>query len=267
MAKISTILSYIRDMAPESATQPDFEDNVGLLVGSEAGSTVKVLLCLDCTEAVVAEAEKLGAKLIISHHPVIFRSFRRVTDEDPVGRTVLAAARAGITVYSAHTNLDFCNGGINDCVARIAGLENARAMEVIDGIAVGRIGEVNTTVGELAKGLADACGDRHVRIVGDAKTPLRRVAIINGGAGSLEYVKLAAELGADCYATADVPHHVLLYAARSGMNLIVMQHYAMERVYLSELAERLTEYAVKDGSDAEFIVSKTETDPVLQEDL
>ena len=142
MAEIKDILALMRSIAPESATEPGFDDNVGLLVGSERGSTDTALLCLDCTENVIAEAAAKGAKLVISHHPVIFRGIRSVTDGDPTGRTILAAARAGVSVYSAHTNLDFCDGGLNDYAAELAGLSDVRPMLEEGGVKVGRYGRL-----------------------------------------------------------------------------------------------------------------------------
>ncbi len=268
MAAIKDILSILRDFAPERDTEPDFDDNVGLIIGSENSETDKVLLCLDCTENVVEEAARLNAKLIISHHPAIFLPIKSVTDEDPTGRMILAAAKNGITVYSAHTNLDFCKGGLNDYAAELAGLKNVSEMETLDGIAVGRVGDSDKiTLGALAAKLAKNFDDGHVRVVGDKDAEIRKIAIINGGAGSLRYVRLAADCGADCYVTADVPHHVLLFAAQSGMNMIIMQHYAMEAVYLKRLAEILTKSAAERGIRVGFQISESEYDPVGKERL
>lgn len=268
MAEIKDILSLVREFAPESDTEPGFDDNVGLIIGSEKSATDEVLLCLDCTESVVEEAKERGAKLIISHHPAIFYPIKRATDQDPTGRMILAAAQAGISVYSAHTNLDFCSGGLNDYAAEIMGIKNAKAMEVADGIGIGRIGDIKKdTLGALAEKLEKAFDDKHVRTVGDLNAEIRKAAVINGGGGSIHYVRLAAELGADCYVTADVPHHVLLFAAQSGMNMIVMQHYTMEAVYLKRLAEILKKSAAVRGVSARFTVSASEYNPTRQEVL
>ena len=55
-------------------------DNVGLLVGHEGAEIKKVLIALDVTLEVIAEAKAEGADMILSHHPVIFREQKRVTD-------------------------------------------------------------------------------------------------------------------------------------------------------------------------------------------
>lgn len=271
MAGITEILSVMRGFAPEERTEQDFDDNVGLILGSEKGETDSVLLCLDCTEGAVAEAESAGAKLIISHHPAIFYPVKRVTDADPTGRMLLAAARAGIAVYSAHTNLDFCEGGLNDYAAELMGLAGLEPMEIAsNGVAVGRVGVLipkATTLAEFADRCSMAFDDRHVRYVGKGTEMIGRVAVINGGAGSLSYVKKAMELGADCYVTADVPHHVALYAAQSDFPLVIMQHYAMEAVYMKRLAEKLETATAARGMRVRFIVSGSEYNPSQQEVL
>lgn len=268
MAKIAEILDLVRGFAAEDATEPDFADNVGLLVGSAKGETEKVVLCLDCTESVVREAATLGARLVISHHPVIFHPLKSVTDDDPTGRTVLAAARAGITVYSAHTNLDFCPRGINDYAAELLGLTNVTALEDVGGVRVGRIGTRNrTTLKQLAEKAAKDFDDGHIRLIGDPNAEVRTVAVLNGGGGSIGNVRAAQEKGADCYVTADVPHHVALYAAESGLPLMIMQHYAMEAVYKKRFAEILFGLAKSRGIEATFVASKAEKNPAWQEVL
>lgn len=266
MPEIKEILSLMRSFAPESDTEPGFEDNVGLIIGSENVKTETVVICLDCTEKVIDEAAGLDAKLVISHHPAIFYGLKKATDADPTGRMLLAAARNGISVYSAHTNLDFCPDGINDYVADESGLTNIVPMETENGIRVGRIGNIKEkTVSELATGLARTFGDNHVTIVGDGTKRVKTVAILNGGGGSIHFAARAVELGADCYVTADVPHHVRLYAAESGLPLIIMQHYCMEAVYMEKLTALLENAAKKRGLAVRFVRSASERNPASSE--
>ncbi|MBQ7227559.1 MAG: Nif3-like dinuclear metal center hexameric protein [Clostridia bacterium] len=268
MAKIKDILSLMREFAPESATEPGFDDNVGLIIGSENGETNKVVLCLDCTETVVNEAQSTGAKLIISHHPAIFRGVRKITDEDPTGRMVLASTRSDITVYSAHTNLDFCKGGINDYVADLMGLSNVKPMEMVDGICVGRIGKRNPiSLSAFVKELSEKFDDSYVCVTDNGNEKIENVAVVNGGGGDINFINKAIQLGADCYVTADMSHHVRLYASQSGFPVVIMQHYTMEAIYISELAKRLSAMAMERNLCVDFIVSKSERNPVKQEVL
>lgn len=97
-------------------------DRVGLLVGSaERDVGGGVLLAIDLTESVLAEALDAGTGLVVAYHPVIFEPLAAVTDATPRGRIVLGAARAGVAVYCPHTALDAAPGGICDWLAAALG--------------------------------------------------------------------------------------------------------------------------------------------------
>jgi len=92
-------------------------DNVGLQVGDPQGHVSRVLVCLDTTEQVLAQAEQLGAEAVISHHPLIFKPLKSLSPTDETGQLVWRAARGGIAVLAAHTNLDRACPGLNDWLA------------------------------------------------------------------------------------------------------------------------------------------------------
>lgn len=98
-------------------------DRVGLLVGSRRHElTGPVLLTIDLTERVLAEAKTQDASAIIAYHPPIWDPLARVTDATPQQRVVLSAIQQGIAVYSPHTALDAVPGGICDWLCE--GLSN-----------------------------------------------------------------------------------------------------------------------------------------------
>ena len=103
MPRIQQIIDALEALAPP-ALQEDY-DNSGLLVGEPQGNVEKVLVSLDVTEEVVAEAKARGAGLIVSHHPILFRPLKRITGKNQVERTIMAALRAGVGLYAIHTNL------------------------------------------------------------------------------------------------------------------------------------------------------------------
>ncbi len=122
--KCSELIEFMEEFAPVNLAE-DY-DNVGLLIGSRNQDIKKVLVCLDVTSKVVEEALEKKADLIVSHHPIIFRGIKRINEEDPKGSVIYKLIRNGIGVYSAHTNMDFTNGGINDTLAKLIGLNNIR---------------------------------------------------------------------------------------------------------------------------------------------
>jgi dinuclear metal center YbgI/SA1388 family protein len=99
-------------------------DNVGLQVGDPAWPVERVLVTLDVTGAVVEEAADGPPTLVLAHHPLLFRPLASLTPASASGRTALAAARAGVAVAAAHTNLDVARdgAGTSDPVARTLGL-------------------------------------------------------------------------------------------------------------------------------------------------
>lgn len=101
-------------------------DNVGLQVGERTQTVKKVLVSLDVTDAVVEEAAAKEVDLIVSHHPLLFRVPKSITSSDGIGRTVLKLARKGISLFSAHTNLDFTRGGVSFALAETLGLKRIR---------------------------------------------------------------------------------------------------------------------------------------------
>ena len=64
-------------------------DNSGLLVGDETMRINSVLTCLDCTEEVIQDAIDKKCNLIISHHPIIFKSIKQLVNRSYVERVVL----------------------------------------------------------------------------------------------------------------------------------------------------------------------------------
>ncbi len=104
-------------------------DNSGWQVGDPGAEVQKVLLALDVTREVVEEAEKYGAQLIISHHPMLLKGIKSVCRDNPAGSLLYRLIQTGIGVYAAHTTLDCAEGGVNDVLARILGLEQIEVLQ------------------------------------------------------------------------------------------------------------------------------------------
>ncbi len=89
-------------------------DNVGLMTGNLSDRTKGILFCLDLTLSDIEMAAKSGFNLIVTHHPLIFDKEAVIEESSLLKRKLDLLKESGITVYSAHTNLDFAPGGIND---------------------------------------------------------------------------------------------------------------------------------------------------------
>lgn len=131
MATVKQLYDLLDRKAP-FRTQMDF-DNAGFLVGRGDRTVTRVLVALDITPEVIAEAAEKGCQLILAHHPVIWGKLGQVTDESATGRKVLALIEKGIAAICAHTNLDAAEGGVNTALAQRLGLENPVPLET-DGV-------------------------------------------------------------------------------------------------------------------------------------
>lgn len=119
------IIKLIEDWAPKPIAWE--KDNVGLQVGSLRRDVKNILLCLDVDEKVVQEASHKNCNLIISHHPLLFRSLKKLdTETDKISRIIEKLIKKDITLYSAHTNLDFTKDGVSFQLAKKLKLSNQK---------------------------------------------------------------------------------------------------------------------------------------------
>ncbi len=117
--KIKDISAAIEKIADPKLAQ-DW-DNVGLLIGDAQRNVKNILLTIDVTAEVVAEAKRLKTDLIISYHPVIWDGLKQIRADGATG-AVYNLIKAGIAVFSIHTALDVAMGGVNDGLAEIVGI-------------------------------------------------------------------------------------------------------------------------------------------------
>ena len=129
MTRVRDIESFLYDWAPRDLALE--WDNVGLLVGDGGAEVRKVLVALDVTEAVAAEAVDMGADLIVAHHPLMncaWHKVQHVTTGDAQGRTIITLLKNGVSAICMHTNLDAAEGGVNDALAEKLGLHDTKPL-------------------------------------------------------------------------------------------------------------------------------------------
>lgn len=125
--KASKVFGCIEALAPKRLAES--WDNVGLQIGSYSQMVERILLTLDVTPAVVQEAVDCGADLIISHHPFIFNGLKHICFDEHSGALVEKLIKNEIGVYTAHTNIDIAEFGLNDYIANTLGIENRRPLD------------------------------------------------------------------------------------------------------------------------------------------
>jgi len=129
-----TLGEFIRWL--EELIPPAFQeqyDNSGLQVGDPESAVDSVLLTLDVTPDVIREAVSLGCSLVVSHHPLIFTPLKRLAYSSDIERSVAAAIRNNIAVYSAHTSFDNIQHGVSHILAEKLGLEGISVMVPLRG--------------------------------------------------------------------------------------------------------------------------------------
>lgn len=130
--KCYEIFRFIEDWAPTGIAWD--KDNVGLQVGSAENVVKNILLCLDTTEEVVEEAIKKRCSLILSHHPLLFRAIKKIdTQSDKTSKIIKKLIQHNITLYSAHTNLDFTKDGVSFKLAEKLNLKEVTFLKNLSG--------------------------------------------------------------------------------------------------------------------------------------
>lgn len=240
---IQAIIDRMETLAPQNLAL-DW-DNPGLLVGDPQQSVTGVLLCLDVNQAVIEEAIRLNANLIISHHPIIFKAIQQVTTATPQGQWMINMIKHNISLYTSHTNLDIAAGGVNDSLFEALGLVNKQGLVPQgEGQFLGRVGDTRTayTLQSFATHVAAQLGTDMVRYVGNADSPVNRVALCGGAASDAEFFSTAKAQGADVYITGDIRYHDTQIAQGLGLNLIDGTHYATENLAMKDVAQYLTQH-------------------------
>ena len=245
MAKVNDIIRIMRGIAPENLFWPKTPDNVGFNLGDANAELTDLMLTLDVSNKAVALAEDKKCQMIITHHPLIPAPLKNITADTVSGIKLMRLIKSGIAVYSAHTNLDFVKGGLNEYAAFMLGLTNLRTMEpyISETEGIGRIGELKQEMlcSQLAKKAAAVYNDDRARLLGCDKK-VKTVAVINGGGGGdAGFVESAKKMGADCFVTGDIKLHVAIHAEDLGLPLIEVGHYHMEQIYIKHFAGILKE--------------------------
>lgn len=267
---LTDVVEFLEGFAP-TALAADW-DNVGLLLGDRNATVSTVMTCLTVTPEVVAEAIETGVEMIVTHHPMPFRSLKKITTDTIVGRMILDLNRHRINVYSPHTAFDSTAGGINDLISERLGLGDVVPLKPFSAddprvesgdldpsrIGVGRRGNLpqSLSAGDFGRLLKDRFGIAAVKHCGNSDRIVSRIGIACGSAG--EFLVDAQQAGCDAFVTGETSFHGCLEAIASGTELFLLGHYGSERFAVEILAEKLADRFV----GLTVFASRRERDPV-----
>lgn len=247
---LNEIINLMEQIAPPALAE-DW-DNVGLMLGRRDKEVKKILLALDMTKQSVDQSVQEKVDLIITHHPAIFKKLANMTDAVWQQDLLLTLAENGIAIYSAHTNFDIVNGGVNESLAQRLQLDNVTVLDEQSGL--GRVGEVTeTNLKNFASFVKQQLQADYV-VLGDAGKPVKKVAIC-GGAGT-DFIQQALAKGADTLVTGDVKYHSAQDAVFSGLNIIDAGHQPTELPAMQDLKNRLEAYFEKQNWKIEVTLAK-----------
>ncbi|KAI9098185.1 GTP cyclohydrolase 1 type 2/Nif3 [Phlyctochytrium arcticum] len=272
MALLQRVARCMEKIAPLKLAESAW-DNVGTLIETPIPreNASRVFLTIDLTQPVLEEAlkdPKVG--VIVSYHPPLFKSFKRLCLDDEKQAIALKCVASGVSVFAPHTSLDNCHNGINDWLAKGLGKGettvinvNANAPQGHEGAGSGRIHKLETpaTIEELVTRIKKHLKIEHVRL----STPHKfsgKISTVGICAGS--GASILGGLKTDLYFTGEMSHHEVLAAVADNACVILCEHTNTERGFLSDvLQDKLTELLKEEGGSAvDVVVSQIDCDPL-----
>ncbi len=248
MTDLNKVFTLLNDFAPCELKEE--WDNVGLMVGEMSAKVTKILVALDCTVDVINEAIEIGADLIVSHHPMIFKGINRVDFNDLTGRKIKMLIKNDINLISMHTNLDKARGGVNDALCEKLGLKEVRNLNE-DEYSFLRTGilEKEMTLKEFVLYVKERLGLSHLNYVGNDDRIIKTVSV-SGGAGPEFYVD--ALKTSDVFISSEVKHHIGIEVMERDFAIIDGGHFETENPVTEKIYECL-----KNLEDVEINISKS----------
>lgn len=245
MIKVSDISGVIEEFAP--CHLQEHYDNTGMQVGNPDQPVSGVLLCLDITSDILAEAQERGCNMIICHHPLLFGGIKHIVPSDERGRIVMNAIKAGISIYAAHTNLDRASDGVSYEIANTLNLMDIKVLSPDVHNSQEGLGVIGNIVPmpalaflrQLKEEFSVGCL-RYSQA--QPRLTVRRVAVCGGAGASL--IGEAIRHHADVFVTGDVKYHD--FTSYAGRILIAdIGHYESElctrKIFAGILRERFPE--------------------------
>ncbi len=241
-------------------------DNAGNQVVFFDNEITGVLVSLDCGFGIIQEAMDRGCNLIVTHHPLLFSPVKRLQSGDPRSEMIYEMVRRGISLYSAHTNLDKVYydklAGLLELNDTVLCVETGSAPKQDHGaFGFGVMGALRVPVRltEMMKLLKAKLDLEYMIFSGDGNRMISTVAVVNGAAGRL-IEKIIIQHSPQCIVTGDVGHHHSRLALDYGVAVVDAGHYGTEKLFLNFLKQEIQDYLTKSRFDNRIIVVVSETE-------
>lgn len=256
------MIDFMEKIAP-TRNMEDW-DNTGLMIGNREKVINKILLCLDVTSDVIDDAIEKDIDMIISHHPFIFKKIDRIVCNDLKGNLIYKLIKHDICVYSAHTNLDVVNDGVNIKLAQKLCLKDIVSLKTKDYLSnnecyfgLGAVGNLKEPMSfdkfiSYVKKMLDT---PYLRVVGESESMIEKVAVYCGSFD--DDIQAVLHHKADILITGDLKYHTAIDALGLDMCIIDAGHYNTEKSIIPHLADVIS----KAFREIEVYCNNVEHDP------
>lgn len=215
MIKTDYIISKIEKYASLELAEP--WDNSGWQINLEHDYTNKVLVALSFTRDVLEQAVTNDCDLIITHHPLIFNSIKKIDNS-----LITEAIRNNICVYCAHTNLDKTYGSTTDALCGVLGLQNLITVE--DYIKIAHLKD-EFALEQMVKNIKQALNLDHVKLINPNNIDIIKNVAVCAGAGG-NFIDKLKDYDIDLYITGDIKFHKALEV--EGFAVVDIGHFESE---------------------------------------
>jgi dinuclear metal center YbgI/SA1388 family protein len=275
-SSVAEIVKLMNQLAPPWLAQE--WDNVGLQIGDPRLPVRRIWVALDPSLEVVKAACENKVDLLITHHPLIFRSLKSIDFDTPGGSIIQMASKHQLSIFSAHSNLDIVRDGVNDVLAKRLELKHLEILQPVkveerfkDDIflldsgelehGIGRIGSLAKTrnLKSLALMVKEKLKLNFVKVTGNPEQKVTQVAICSGSGSSLMQTFIASD--AQVYISGDIHYHDARDAESANRGIIDIGHFPSEHLMVEALAHQLEKILTREDIKTKVEPCTMEKDP------
>jgi len=227
---------------------------------AERGGTAVIILCVDLTEQVLAEAVGMHANSIIALSPLSSEPLRTLILTDPVGRIVLRCAAQGIAVHSLHTAAANSPRGIADWFA--SSISTGLTRPIVPHAECAEAGEGRllecdeaASLSAIISQIKAILGVRHLRIAFGAIVDehhlarasdscfVKSIAVQIGESSHLlqHILQMTDPAFAGVFVAPEMPHADVLAANAKGIIVLLTGQSTVERAFLRHMRQEMQE--------------------------
>ena len=223
--QLKTIMAQLETWAPLKLAAR--WDNSGLQIGHPDQEVKDVLIAMDVDDAVLQYIQGHPADLVITHHPLFFKSIKQIRVGSDLARSLTVFLNSGVQLYTMHTNLDAAPNGVTDALIRAYGFDPMNAEPLSE-----PYGKIVSVSPELS--IESLSHKFPARLRGaQTRTTCTKIGFCGGSGGS--FIEEAYAQGAECFITGEINYHQELFCQMNDMMCLELGHKQSELFVLPVL--------------------------------